>query len=56
MVPAAASWESVAMKNAARFLFSLALAGACLGWIPQQKGKRKLRMACADPVTTCQPA
>jgi hypothetical protein len=43
------------MKNAARFLCTLALAGACLGWIPQEKGKRKLRMACAGPVTSCQP-
>jgi hypothetical protein len=56
MVPAAAPWDSVAMKNAARFLLTLALAGACLGWIPQQKGKRKMRMACAEPVTTCLPA
>jgi len=39
------------MKNAARFLLTLALAGACLGWVPQEKGKRKMRMA-AVPVAT----
>ncbi len=44
------------MKNAARFLAVLALAGACLGWIPQEKGKRKLRMADAVPVAAGQLA
>lgn len=44
------------MKNATRFLTALALAGAVLGWIPQEKGKRKLRMAHSEPVTTCQQA
>lgn len=39
------------MKNAARFVLTLALAGACLGWLPQEKGKRKMRMA-ATPVAT----
>ena len=39
------------MKNAARFLLTLALAGACLGWLPQGKGKRKMRIA-ATPVAT----
>jgi hypothetical protein len=43
------------MKNAARFLLTLALAGACLGWLPQQKGKRKMRMAAA-PVATATTA
>jgi hypothetical protein len=39
------------MKNAARYCFTLALAGACLGWLPQEKGKRKMRIAAA-PVAT----
>ena len=59
----AISWDAVAMKNAARFLLTLALAGVCLGWLPQEKGKRKMRMAvspylswiipeCDDPRTS----
>lgn len=55
MVRRAVSWDAVAMKNAARFLLTLALAGACLGWLPQQKGKRKMRMA-AVPVATATTA
>jgi hypothetical protein len=51
MVRGAVLWDAVAMKNAARYCFTLALAGACLGWLPQQKGKRKMRMA-ATPVAT----
>ena len=47
----AISWDAVAMKNAARFLLTLALAGVCLGWLPQEKGKRKMRIA-ATPVAT----
>ena len=43
------------MKNVARFAFTLALAGACLGWLPQEKGKRKMRMAAA-PVATATAA
>lgn len=42
------------MKNVARFAFTLALAGACLGWLPQEKGKRKMRMACFEPTDTSQ--
>ena len=44
------------MKNAnrtrfiPRFVLALALTGACIGWIPQEKGKRKMRMADAAPV------
>lgn len=41
------------MKNANRFLprlvLTLALATAATAWIPQEKGKRKLRMADAAP-------
>jgi len=51
----AISWDAVAMKNAARFLLTLALAGVCLGWLPQEKGKRKMRMAAA-PVATATTA
>ena len=55
MVRGAVPWDAVAMKNAARFLLTLALAGACLGWLPQEKGKRKMRMAAA-PVATATTA
>jgi hypothetical protein len=51
MVRRAVPWDAVAMKNAARYCLTLALAGACLGWLPQEKGKRKMRMAAA-PVAT----
>ncbi|MCW1885861.1 hypothetical protein OKA04_14065 [Luteolibacter flavescens] len=33
------------MMNATRLVVALALAGACLGWLPEEKGKRKTRMA-----------
>jgi len=49
MVRREVPWDAVAMKNAARYCLTLALAGACLGWLPQEKGKRKMRMA-ATPV------
>jgi hypothetical protein len=39
------------MKNA-RLVLTLALAAAALAWIPQEKGKRKLRMAAATPELT----
>jgi hypothetical protein len=48
-------WDAADMKNAARFVLTLALAGACLGWLPQEKGKRKMRMAVA-PVATATAA
>ncbi|MEK7950493.1 hypothetical protein [Luteolibacter soli] len=46
------------MKNAARFAFALALAVASLGWLPQETGKRKMRMAAAPvaPTMTAQVA
>lgn len=44
------------MKNANRFLprlvLTLAVAGIATAWIPQEKGKRKLRMADAAPDLT----
>ena len=44
------------MKNANRFLprlvLTLAVAGIATAWIPQEKGKRKLRMAEAAPDLT----
>lgn len=56
MVPRAGLWESVFMKNTNRFLprlvLTLALAAAATAWIPQEKGKRKLRMADAAPDLT----
>ena len=55
MVRGAVPWDAVAMENAARFLLTLAFAGACLGWLPQEKGKRKMRMAAA-PVATATTA
>ncbi len=41
------------MKSATsiRLVLTLALAAAALGWLPEQKGKRKMRMADASPVT-----
>ncbi|PAW73242.1 MAG: hypothetical protein B9S38_04465 [Verrucomicrobiia bacterium Tous-C4TDCM] len=56
MVPRAGSWESFGMKIANRFatrlVLTLALAAAATAWIPQEKGKRKLRMADAAPDLT----
>ena len=52
MVVRAGSWESFGMKIANRLLLTLALAAAATAWIPQEKGKRKLRMADAAPDLT----
>jgi hypothetical protein len=60
MVVRAGSWESFGMKIANRFanrfatrlVLTLALAAAATAWIPQEKGKRKLRMADAAPDLT----
>ena len=35
------------MKNASRFIALALFAAAATAWIPQEKGKRKLRMADA---------
>jgi hypothetical protein len=41
------------MKSATsiRLVLTLALAVAALGWLPEQKTKRKMRMADAAPAT-----
>jgi hypothetical protein len=53
MVPRPASWDSIDVKNATRSLprlvLALALAAAAVAWIPQDKVKRKMRMADAGP-------
>jgi len=55
MVQGPVPWNDEGMKNAVRFALTLAFAGACLGWLPQEKGKRKMRMAFSEPVATVQP-
>jgi hypothetical protein len=40
------------MKNATRFIALALFAAAATAWIPQEKGKRKLRMADAAPELT----
>lgn len=56
MVRRVGRWHSFAMKNVNRFLprlvLTLAVAGIATAWIPQEKGKRKLRMADAAPDLT----
>jgi hypothetical protein len=58
MAGRAISWESIPMKsaNSIRLVLTLALAAAALGWLPEQKGKRKLRMAAIDQPVAAQQA
>ena len=42
----------IANRFTTRLVLTLALAAAATAWIPQEKGKRKLRMADAAPEVT----
>lgn len=58
MAGRAVSWQFVPMKraNSIRLVLTLALATVALGWLPEQKGKRKMRMALNDQPVAAQRA
>jgi hypothetical protein len=53
MAGTAPAWDAGGMKKAVYLVATVAIAAAALGWIPQEKGKRKMRMAAT--ATACQP-